>query len=51
LTLLAKGLLYKEIADQLGISYSAVHKHLHKIFEKLQISNRSEAIQHWFWSR
>src|SRR5882724_7835682 len=32
--LLAHGLLYKEIAGKLGISYSAVHKHQHNIFKK-----------------
>lgn len=44
---LAKGLLYKEIADQLGISFSAVHKYQHNIFVKLQVSNRTEAIAKW----
>ncbi len=44
---LAKGLLYKEIADELGISFSAVHKHQHKIFNKLRVSNRTEAISKW----
>jgi DNA-binding NarL/FixJ family response regulator len=44
---LAQGLLYKEIAERLGISYSAVHKHQHKIFLKLQATNRSEAIRRW----
>lgn len=44
---LAKGLLYKEIADQLGISFSAVHKHQHKIFMRLHVSNRTEAISKW----
>jgi DNA-binding NarL/FixJ family response regulator len=44
---LEKGLLYKEIADELGISFSAVHKHQHKIFTKLGASNRTEAITKW----
>jgi DNA-binding NarL/FixJ family response regulator len=44
---LAEGLLYKEIAAKLGISYSAVHKYQHKLFEKLRVSNRSEAISIW----
>jgi DNA-binding NarL/FixJ family response regulator len=44
---LAKGLLYKEIADWLGISFSAVHKHQHNIFVKLRVSNRTEAIAKW----
>ena len=44
---LEKGLLYKEIAEELGISFSAVHKHQHKIFTKLGASNRTEAITKW----
>jgi Response regulator containing a CheY-like receiver domain and an HTH DNA-binding domain len=49
--LLAHGLLYKEIADELGISYSAVHKHQHKIFKKLGLNNRSEATRKWLEAR
>jgi len=45
---LAEGLLYKEIALKLGISHSAVHKHQHRLFKRLHVSNRSEAIQTWF---
>jgi len=48
MSLLARGLLYKEIADELGISYSAVHKHQHNIFKKLGVNNRSEAARRWF---
>lgn len=44
LKLLAKGLLYKEIADQLGISTSTVRQHIHKIYDKLHVQNRTEAI-------
>ena len=44
LTLLSKGMLYKEIADQLGISIGTVKQHIHKIYEKLQVSNKTEAI-------
>ena len=44
---LADGLLYKEISDELGISYSAVHKYLDHIYKKLGVSNRSEAIRVW----
>jgi DNA-binding NarL/FixJ family response regulator len=47
MTGLAEGLLYKEISQKLGISYSAVHKYQHKLFQKLQVSNRSEAITSW----
>jgi DNA-binding NarL/FixJ family response regulator len=48
LKLLAKGLLYKEIADQLGISTSTVRQHIHKIYEKLHVQNRTEAINKAF---
>lgn len=44
LELLAKGFLYKEIADKLNISLSTVKLHLHHIYEKLHVQNRSEAI-------
>jgi DNA-binding NarL/FixJ family response regulator len=48
LHLLSKGLLYKEIADQLGISVSTVRQHIHKIYEKLHVQNRTEAINKAF---
>ncbi|HVM48994.1 MAG TPA: response regulator transcription factor [Candidatus Acidoferrum sp.] len=44
LGLLAKGFLYKEIADQLGISLSTVRAHLHTIYEKLHVQSRTEAV-------
>ena len=44
---MASGLLYKEVADHLLISYSAVHKSQHKVFLKLQARNRTEAIAKW----
>ena len=44
LHLLSKGLLYKEIADQLHITTSTVRQHIHKIYEKLHVQNRTEAI-------
>jgi DNA-binding NarL/FixJ family response regulator len=44
LHLLAQGLLYKEIADQLGISTGTVSQHIHNIYEKLHVQNRTEAI-------
>jgi len=48
LQLLSKGLLYKEIADQLAISVSTVRQHIHKIYEKLHVQNRTEAINKAF---
>ncbi len=44
LQLLAKGYLYKEIADQLGISPSTVRAHLHTVYEKLHVHSRTEAV-------
>jgi DNA-binding NarL/FixJ family response regulator len=44
LALLAKGYLYKEIGDQLGISISTVRAHLHTVYEKLHVQSRTEAV-------
>lgn len=44
LQLVSKGLLYKEIADKLAITTGTVKQHLHKIYDKLQVSNKTEAI-------
>jgi len=44
LGLLSKGQPDKEIADLLGISTWTVHGHLKKIFEKLDVHNRTEAV-------
>jgi DNA-binding NarL/FixJ family response regulator len=41
---LAKGFLYKEIAEALKISYDTVHAHIRKIYEKLQVRSRTEAV-------
>jgi DNA-binding NarL/FixJ family response regulator len=48
LQLLANGLLYKEIADRLTISTSTVRQHIHHIYEKLHVQNRTEAINKAF---
>ncbi|WP_090608944.1 response regulator [Parapedobacter koreensis] len=44
LQLLAKGFLYKEIADKLYISTGTVRQHIHHIYEKLHVQNRTEAL-------
>jgi len=44
LHLLAKGHLYKEIADRLQLSVGTIKQHLHRTYKKLQVSNRTEAI-------
>jgi len=41
---LAKGLLYKEIADKTSISINTVRQHIHNIYEKLHVQNRTEAL-------
>jgi len=44
LNLLAKGFLYKEIADQLLISIGTVRVHICRIYEKLHVNNRTQAV-------
>lgn len=41
---LSRGLLYKEIAELLGISTNTVRTHLRSIYEKLQVQTRTEAV-------
>ena len=41
---LSQGFLYKEIADKLGISYETVHTYVRRIYEKLQVRTRTEAV-------
>jgi DNA-binding NarL/FixJ family response regulator len=49
--LLAKGFLYKEIAEQLGISLNTVRVHLHTVYEKLHVHSRTQAVLKVFGSR
>lgn len=42
--LLAEGYRYKEIGDKLFISIDTVRTHVRKIYEKLQVHSRTEAI-------
>jgi DNA-binding NarL/FixJ family response regulator len=44
LKLLSKGHLIKEIADQLGISFVTVRTHIRRIYEKLHVHSRSQAV-------
>ena len=48
LQLLADGLLYKEIADKLFIAHGTVRQHIHNIYEKLHVQNRTEAVNKFF---
>lgn len=51
LNLLAKGFLYKEIAAQLFVSTGTIRQHIHHIYEKLHVQNRTEAINRVFGKR
>ncbi len=44
LDFLSQGFLYKEIADKMGISYETVHTYIRRIYEKLQVRTRTEAV-------
>jgi len=44
LELLARGYLYKEIADSLGISGPTVNTYIRRIYEKLHVRSRSQAV-------
>ena len=48
LELLAKGYLYKEIADKTGLTYATVHTHIRHIYEKLHVRSRTEAVAKHF---
>jgi DNA-binding NarL/FixJ family response regulator len=41
---LAKGLTYKQIADQLDISIDTIRTYLRRIYEKLHVQSRTEAV-------
>jgi DNA-binding CsgD family transcriptional regulator len=41
---LAKGYRYKEIAEALRINIETVRTHLRRIYEKLHVSSRTEAV-------
>ncbi len=48
LTLLSKGHLIKEIADHLGISFVTVRTYIRRIYEKLHVHSRSQAVAKFF---
>ncbi len=48
LVLLAEGLLYKEIGDRLGITVGTIKQHIHRMYEKLHVQNRTEAVNRYF---
>ena len=44
LVLLAKGYSNKLIADQIGLSYDTVSSHLKRVYQKLHVNSRTEAV-------
>ena len=44
LDFLAKGFTYKQIADRLEISIDTVRTYLRRIYEKLHVQSRTEAV-------
>lgn len=47
LTHLSQGYLYKEISDRLGISYATVRTHVERIYRKLHVQSRAQAVALW----
>ena len=44
LDLLSQGFMYKEISDKLGISFETVRTYIRRIYEKLHVRTRTEAV-------
>jgi DNA-binding NarL/FixJ family response regulator len=44
LGLLARGYLYKEIADALHVSVTTVNSHIRHIYEKMHVQSRAQAV-------
>ena len=44
LNLLAKGMTYREMSVQLGVTAETVKKHLKNIYRKLEVSNKIAAL-------
>jgi DNA-binding CsgD family transcriptional regulator len=41
---MAKGLTYKQAADQYGISIGTIRTYVRRIYEKLHVQSRTEAV-------
>jgi DNA-binding NarL/FixJ family response regulator len=48
LELLSQGFFYKEVADTLGISINTLKRHIYNMYKKLQVDNKTEAINKVF---
>ena len=51
LELLAKGFLVKEIADRTGLGYGTVRTYIRRVYEKLQVHSRSQAVAKYLQPR
>jgi DNA-binding NarL/FixJ family response regulator len=47
LDLLSKGYLYKEIADSLHVSVPTINTYIRRIYEKLQVHSRTQAVSRY----
>ena len=45
---LQHGLLYKEIATKMDVSIDTVKKHIKNIYSKLEVRNRTEAVNKFY---
>ena len=50
LELLAKGYLIKEIADQLGLGFDTVRTYIRRIYEKMHVHSRAQAVAKYLQS-
>lgn len=50
LDLLAKGFLIKEIAEKVGVGFGTVRTYVRRIYEKLHVQSRSQAVAKYFRS-
>lgn len=41
---LKEGLFYKEVADKMGITMGNLKQKVHTVYQKLEVSNRTEAL-------
>jgi ATP/maltotriose-dependent transcriptional regulator MalT len=48
MALLDKGMLYKEIAESIDLTLGTLKQYIHIIYEKLGVSNKTEAINKYF---
>jgi DNA-binding NarL/FixJ family response regulator len=45
---LAEGYVYKQIADQLGVSIHTLRNYIRRIYEKLHVHTRTEAVAKYY---